>query len=260
MRFDPSLKTADGSHFETIVGPDKGICAELLKVANSSYYGRSGKIKSLRDAVTLLGIKASKNLVVLMITRNLKTQLKGSTYQRYLNEYPVLAALLAQDLAGFLELHHLAEEAFVAGLLQRIGMTILALNRTDHYGPMIDACEKNGWGLAKMEKGSYRTTHNEVTQEAFAVWNLPDALQNVAKNLDFPMESIGSQSDLTLLAGLSDILAAKLLSLDIVDGALEKELKIVERYGRGVDFTYKFDPSYYEKVKKHPFYVQAMAI
>ncbi|MBI3395001.1 MAG: HDOD domain-containing protein [Spirochaetia bacterium] len=260
MRFDPGVQASDSTHFEGIIAPDKGISAELLKVANSSYYGRSGKIKNLKDAVTLLGIKASKNLVILMITRNLKTHLKGPTYQRYLNEFPVVAALLAGDLARFLELHHIVEESFVSALLHRIGMTILALNRTEHYELILQQCEKNGWGLMKMEQGAYKTTHNSVTQEAFATWNLPEAMQNVAKNLDFPLDSVAQQTDLTRVTELSDIIASKLLSIDISEGAMEKEMKIVDHYGRGVDFTYKFDPAYYEKLKQHPFYRQAMSI
>ncbi len=260
MRFDPGLQASDGSHFEGIIGPDKGICAEILKVANSAYYGRSGKIKSLRDAVTLLGIKASKNLVVLMITRNLKTHLKGPTYQRYLNEFPVVAALLAQDLARFLELNDIVEESFVAGLLHRIGMTILALNRTEHYALLLEQAEKNGWAIMEMEQGAYKTNHNTVTEEAFAAWHLPEALRSVAKNVDFPLDAVDAQTDLTRITALSDIIAGKLLSLDVVEQPLEKERKIIDHYGRGVDFTYKFDPAYYEKLKEHPFYRQAMSL
>ncbi len=258
MRFDPGAETSDSAHLEGIIGPDKGISAELLKVANSAYYGRSGKINSIRDAVTLLGVKAAKNLVVLMITRNLKKQLNGAVYQRYLTEFPVVCALIAQELAIRLKKPEIAEEAFVAGLLHRIGMTILALDKPEHYDQLLGQVEKNGWDLAEMENGAYKTDHHSVTEKAFVEWKLPADLTAVAKSVDFKPEDVKSQSDLTLLTALADVIAAKLLGLDVIPRALEKEKSILDRFGLPVDFTYPFDPTYYEKLKEHPFYRQAM--
>ncbi len=258
MQFNPDSQSSDGNAFEKIIAPDQGVSAELLKMANSSFYGHSGRIKNIKEAITLLGVKAAKNLTIVMITRSLKINLKGPVYRLYLNEYPVIAALIASDLAVELGQKKLSEDAFVSALLHRVGMTIMALNHPDHYNVILDQCAKNGWELRKMEQDSYKTTHAALTLEAFASWNLPAAMQSTAKNIDFPAGRSGEQQELTLITELADIIAAKLLSLDIASGSAEKEKAILNPFGKGVETTYKYTPEFYEKLKEHPFYKQAM--
>jgi hypothetical protein len=49
MQFDPGSPNSSIATLERIISPDQGISAELLRVSNSAYYGRSGSIKTLRD-------------------------------------------------------------------------------------------------------------------------------------------------------------------------------------------------------------------
>ena len=53
------------SELEQIILPDKSICADILRIANSAFYARSKKVQTIRDAITLLGLKTIKNIVML---------------------------------------------------------------------------------------------------------------------------------------------------------------------------------------------------
>ena len=53
------------SELEQIILPDKSICADILRMANSAYYARAKKIQTIKDAITLLGLKTIKNIVML---------------------------------------------------------------------------------------------------------------------------------------------------------------------------------------------------
>ena len=131
IRFDPDDPNASIEHLQQIIAPDKGISAELLKIANSALYGRSGRIKTLREAITLLGVKTVKNIVLLLTTKAMNGRLNRPIFQRYLREWPILSALVALDLCGPLRLRTLREEAFLTALLHKIGMTVIALNRPE---------------------------------------------------------------------------------------------------------------------------------
>ncbi len=76
MQFDPLGENASSQGLEQIVAPDEGVCSDLLRIANSAYYGRSGRVKTLRDAITLLGLKTVKNLVILLASKSMNHSLK----------------------------------------------------------------------------------------------------------------------------------------------------------------------------------------
>jgi len=87
IQYDHNSPTANPQDIEKIVSPDKGISAEILKVANSAYYGRSGKVKLLRDATSLLGLKALKNLIIFLGTKNLNEKIKTPILKNMLIHY-----------------------------------------------------------------------------------------------------------------------------------------------------------------------------
>lgn len=49
--------TVGGAEFEAVIRPDTALTTSLLRLANSAYFGRSRKIDSVRQAITLLGVK-----------------------------------------------------------------------------------------------------------------------------------------------------------------------------------------------------------
>ena len=58
-----------GSYFSPrdlaeIVVTDPGLTAETLRIANSSYYGVSGKVKTVSQAINILGVNTVRRLAV----------------------------------------------------------------------------------------------------------------------------------------------------------------------------------------------------
>lgn len=51
IRFDHADPDASIESLQQLIAPDKGITAEILKIVNSALYGRSGKIKTLKEAI-----------------------------------------------------------------------------------------------------------------------------------------------------------------------------------------------------------------
>lgn len=259
MKFDAYSKQADSRALEKIVAPDKGICVKLLRAANSSFYGRAGKITSMRDAITLMGLQGTKSLILMLSFRNMKTDLKGPIYNKYLTEYPVLSALTAQDLAKHVSLPNIRDEAFLCALLHKIGMTVIAMEKKDHYALLIEETERKGYNLIELERESYRTDHDQVSTEAFAAWRLTEPMQNVIASLNFKVDATEKQSDLTRLTVLGAVIAGKFICSDLTENPFEKEARILDYYKASPATREYFGASYYETIKKHPFYELALA-
>ena len=116
MSFDADNPAGGSEELEKIISPDKAITTDIMKIANSAYFGRSGKIHTLREAITLLGMKTVVNLVILKSNKKISNALVGETYQKHLQELPVLTALVSFDLINTAEAPRIFFTAFVGSI------------------------------------------------------------------------------------------------------------------------------------------------
>lgn len=258
MQLDPDDPDASIQSMENLIKPDKGVAAELLKIANSALYGRSGRIKTLKDAIALLGLKMVKNLVLMLSTSQLGATLKRPVYRKYLQEFPVLTALMTLDLYRPLGMPEKIEEAFLAALLHRIGMSIIAVNKADHYSALLEFCEKQDGDLRGMERDSYRFDQDQVAVMVGEAWKLPPELKETLAQIDCEPEVVPQLSDLTRLTILSAILAERLMSISLLNKSEEKFQKIMEVYDISPRKFDVFDMDYLDNLKEHPFYQAAL--
>jgi HD-like signal output (HDOD) protein len=257
MQLDPNNPESSVQAMENIIKPDKGIAAELLKIANSALYGRSGRIKTLKDAIALLGLKMVKNLVLMLSTSKMQSTLKGPVYRRYLREFPVLTALLTLDLYRPLGLPDLIEEAFLTGLLHRIAMSIIAVNKAEHYSALLEFSEK-GSDLRELEKQSYRFDQDDVAGMIGDAWKLPEELKDTLNRIDCPTEEIPELSDLGRITILAAIIAERLLMINLLRDAEAKFTAILAVYDLSPRKFDVFDMDYLDNIKEHPFYIAAV--
>jgi HD-like signal output (HDOD) protein len=107
---------------ESIIKVDPGLTAKILKIANSALYARQREIKSLQTAITLLGFKNIKSLVLLLTASNLFPRMRRTPFHRAFWRRSLLSAFLSRGLAVRCARGDLAEELFIAGLLQLFGV------------------------------------------------------------------------------------------------------------------------------------------
>lgn len=259
MRFDPSQPENDGAALERIILPDKGIVSEVLRVANSALYGRSGKIKDIRGAITLMGVKPTKNLVILLSTKALHGKLKGDTYKRNLVELPIVAALVGLDIARPAGRTALREDAFLGALLHKIGMTIIGLNRQDDYRALLDRSARGEGDLLALEREAYGTDHVRVAESIFDLWKMPPEMRAIITRHGLAPEEFNDQDDVARLVSLAGILARRMIGL----WAAETDAAAFESHKRyfklAEDKLAVFENGYYAQIKEHPFYEQAMS-
>jgi HD-like signal output (HDOD) protein/CheY-like chemotaxis protein len=254
MSFDTENPAGGSEELEKIISPDKAITTDIMKIANSAYYGRSGKVHTLRDAITLLGIKTVKNLVMLKSNKQFTKNLNGETYQKYLQELPVLTALISFDLTNPLGLKRIREEVFLAGLLHKIGMTIFALNFPTRYLELLELARTGVRDLLLVERENFKMDHVEAGAKVFKLWNMPTSLQQSIGQQTFQPNALDMMTDVVKITRLANILAYRMIGLAIPDYEVSIEQVLYESYRFSPELKESFGPDYYDMIKDHPFF------
>ncbi len=139
-----------------IIARDIGMTAQILRLANSAFFGLRQQLASPRMAVSYLGLDTIKSLV---LSIHAFSQFKGAA-TGFLN----LEALWSHSLtvAGYAQaIAHaegaeskLAEEAFAAGVLHDVGKLVLAINMPREFADVWRCVQAEGHRLP-----SGRTEH-----------------------------------------------------------------------------------------------------
>ncbi|MBW7857791.1 MAG: HDOD domain-containing protein [Leptonema sp. (in: Bacteria)] len=258
MQYDHTSPDASVQDLEKIVEADKGVVAEILRVSNSAFYGRSGKIRSLRDAVTLLGLKALKNLIIFLGTKSLNAAIKDKRVRRYVNELPIVTALLGKDIATDLKKQDLAEEVFLASLLHKIGMSILAMNKADHYAYLVQQVEESGFDLIDMEQRSYQISHDDLGRKLTEQWKLPSELIRCA-GIGPETKLTDLKSDMERITYIASIFSMQLLGIPVSPATVSNASVVYEYMGGEGDAAAVYTAgTIFSAIQKHPFYQMAV--
>ena len=188
-----------------VIETDQGITSNALRLANSAYYGLSGKVTSIGHASVLLGNKLIGEIIATAGARGLLGEnlrgygLKSGTLWRHSLAVAVGSKLLASRKRPELE-----PDAFVAGLLHDAGMIMLdphIFERKEQFDEAMAGGQKTFLEAERMVLG---LDHCEVAAEMFGEWGLPRALLKSVAHHHRPISSGGM---LGYVVHLADIMA-----------------------------------------------------
>jgi diguanylate cyclase (GGDEF)-like protein len=154
------------------VSLDSALTTKILRIANSPLYAQRRKSENLRQALVVLGMNATLTLALsFTLVKSLRGGKTNGLDFPYYWRRALLAATAARALGDALRQSG-AEEYFLAGLLQDIGM--LALDRAvpDLYRDTADL-QRNHPALAEHERKRLQTDHAEAGAWTMRKWNLP---------------------------------------------------------------------------------------
>jgi len=170
-----SKSNLDSHALAAMVTNDPILTAELLRVANSAFFGLASQVKSVSRAVTILGNRALRNLVLCITMRNaLRTDSIPGFEIDVFWEDALRRAVSARSLAGLAGLD--ANECFTAGLLQDFGLLVLLYmmpDRVQNWQALMQATPEQRRDL---EIELFHTTHDKVGLSLATSWGLPPDL------------------------------------------------------------------------------------
>lgn len=164
---------------QQIIADDQAMTARILKIANSAMYSCSRKVKTLTEAIVMLGFNSIRSLVVTSAARNLYNTRKSTTglKERLLWEHSIGVAFACRLLVQE-RIPGLAEEAFLAGLMHDIGKLVLNLRVPEEFDEIVQQVYNENCAFNQTEKQVLGFDHAEVGALLVRKWNLSPVLED----------------------------------------------------------------------------------
>jgi HD-like signal output (HDOD) protein len=158
-----------------ILETDAGLTLRLLKHVNSAFVGVQGKVKSVVQALSLLGCVGSRRFVLVagmeaaIRAHNSKLINQNSFWNTNLQK-----AIFSREIALLLETD--AEIAFLGALLQDYVLPVLTNDLFDEYSEFVESSDVDAGTLAEFERHRFGWDHGLVGACLAYNWKLPDEL------------------------------------------------------------------------------------
>jgi putative nucleotidyltransferase with HDIG domain len=194
------------SELEAVLRYDPGLTANILRLANSAYFGLSTRIASIHHGVVILGAQQLKKLVLTScMNAVLDEQVCG--YDLPAGElwaHSVAVTVAAEGLASELALPD-TESVFTAALLHDVGKLILG-DYVDHQLPLIEEKAAEGLPFHDAERVVLGTDHAEIGAHILRKWAFPEPLVAAVRWHHDPEQASG-HDPLVDLVHLANVLA-----------------------------------------------------
>jgi putative nucleotidyltransferase with HDIG domain len=192
------------SEIEDTLRYDPGLTANVLKLANSAYFGVPSKIGSLKQAVILLGLKRLMQLVVAScVSAIMDKSIPGYDLPAGdMWRHSIAVSLAAEALVkGKKKID--AEDFFTPALLHDVGKLVLGAFVKEEL-EAIESIAAKGVPFVVAENMILGTDHAEIGARILAQWNLPaDIINAVRWHHDPDASDIpNTQVDVVYLANL----------------------------------------------------------
>ena len=161
--------TAEMSKLAQLISQDAGIVGPLLKLANSPFIGLRSKVTSVQQAISVLGIQNTVNLVQNISLR----QSIGEGSQSFAKfwERSSLAATIAEKIA--LKFPNVSkDDAYIAALFHDCGIPVLIMKFPNYRDAVMTLC-KQGKSICDVENVLFSTSHAVVGNMLTRSWMIP---------------------------------------------------------------------------------------
>lgn len=191
-----SRRDVELAEIAKVIEHDPAIATRVLKTVNSSFYGLTRKVGSIRQALAYLGMETVRGLVLgFSLARTLKDD---DDVVFDFNEYwrrSILGASAARAIAGIVRKGD-PDEAFVAALVRDLGMIALWKYYGDRYLQLLDLTEGDHNRLSDLERRHFEIDHAQIGAGMIEGWKFPSNIVDVVLLHHHGTEVAGSDEDM----------------------------------------------------------------
>ncbi len=200
-----SRRDVELSEIARVVEHDPAIATRVLKTVNSSFYGLTRRVGSIRQALAYLGMETVKGLVLgFSLARTFEDDddvvFDFDDYWRR----SIITASAARALAGITRACD-PDEAFVAALVRDLGMIALWKHFGDRYLQLLDLADGDHEKLPDLERRHFEIDHAEIGAAMIEGWKFPSEIVDVVLLHHHGTEVMASNEKMrriVLLAGM----------------------------------------------------------
>ena len=170
---DPESSAKDLVH---AILPDQAMCATILKLANSAFFGMPREVATMDKAVTVLGFNEVHNIVLGKAVFNSFQKISASNknaidiFWGHAFSCGLAAKILAEDFSCS------PGELFIAGLIHDIGKLALFIARPDDFLQVLELTGTDQIRCKQMEIEAIGIDHEQVGFRLLTRWLFPDSL------------------------------------------------------------------------------------
>ena len=169
---DPKVEIKD---LAKIIETDSGLTIELLKHVNSAYYGLRSRVSSAIQALSMLGLSPSRNLLTTVGTKAaIQARQSRLINQSCFWNAALQKAIFAREIAKMLRADH--DMAFHGALLQDYLLPVVTNELYDHYIEFIKARDQQPIDICEFEQNVFEWNHALAGACLARRWKLPDEL------------------------------------------------------------------------------------
>jgi len=218
--YDPDSTLTDVSD---VLSHDPAICARMLKVANSAFFGVPSKVETIKAAVRLLGTQQVHDLVLAAtITRSFPAIPDNLISMEDFWVSSVRCGLLARLLAEQCNSTE-GERFFVASLLHDMGHLIMYQTVPEESQEALITARQNNTPLYRVEREIIGCDYGQVGSQLMQSWNFPDNWVQAVRYQNEPADA----KDFSLDASIMH-LSVKLKDLDNTTGDPVADLSMID--------------------------------
>jgi putative nucleotidyltransferase with HDIG domain len=164
---DPASSAKD---LAAAISADPSLTARVLKLANSAYYGLSGRVSNVGFAITVIGFPTVRAMAAATAS-GLFTPGEQVAPEGFW-EHALAVATAASKLADRLGIR--PPDAFSLGLLHDLGTTLLFRSDPERFDAAVRRAQRDRIPLPVLEQEMFGMSHDDAAARIFSAWRFPD--------------------------------------------------------------------------------------
>lgn len=200
---DPNAEARD---YIDVIESDEALSARIIKIANSVFFDRGKRSKTIEESVTVIGIN------------ELRCLLNATTLSEiFPSNNPLRAQFWAHDVATGLTARALAqrlapskaESIFLGGLMHDIGKLLILQRSGSDYQKVVEHAARTGLSFCAAEEEILFFNHTEVGQLIAEKWNFTPELTEMIRDhhRSWDLLVTGGTPSATAIVKAADIIA-----------------------------------------------------
>ena len=157
---------------------DLGLTLQLLRLANSAYFGSRRVPTTCRQALEMLGVDTVRALIAISefyIVQGLSPAIVAEC--RALAEHSLSISAMARKIAVAMDLpRESIDGSATAGLLSHVGTGVLRINRSASFEAAMARVDAGERDLESVEREAFGVTHAELGAYMVRLWGFPDVV------------------------------------------------------------------------------------
>jgi diguanylate cyclase (GGDEF)-like protein len=188
----------DFNEIARIIGRDPALSIKVLKMANSPLFGLRYEVRTIGQALGILGLNSVRTLVLsFSLVRDSAQERNGPLAACW--KRSVISSIAARELCA-LQNKALQEEAYLAGLLQDVGIMALARAFSGQYEQLHLQPDLTHDGLRAAEQAVFGADHAEVGAWLLERWGVSAQIAQLVKHSHDSRQISAEDADLHFLA------------------------------------------------------------